>query len=128
MSRNLIVAVLPIMLLTGCKLAQAGAAMDADTSRGRYSGIGTFDAGELWRRMKDVPESQAEDAARISDDEHVIVVVDTRTGEVRQCGDHSGYCVAMNPWNGKTEPVSLKLHADGLDNRHGEAAASSSGQ
>lgn len=42
--------------------------------------------------------SAAPEVARLSDDEHVVVVVDSLTGEIRQCGDLSGYCVGMNPW------------------------------
>jgi len=58
-------------------------------------------------------------AATIADDEHVIVVIDSHTGEVRQCGDHSGYCVAMNPWNGAGSgvpalPAKLVKHAADL--------------
>jgi hypothetical protein len=54
--------------------------------------------------------------AKIADDEHVIVVLDSHTGEVRQCGDHSGYCVATNPWTTSqaTLPVRLSKHASDL--------------
>ena len=54
-------------------------------------------------------------AAKLEVDEHVIVVVDSHTGEVRQCGDYSGVCVVMNPWTGpgsrNAMPVRLKKHA-----------------
>lgn len=57
--------------------------------------------------------------AKLQDDEHVIVVIDSHTGEVRQCGDHSGYCVSMNPWGGQASgamlPVKLSKHAADLD-------------
>jgi hypothetical protein len=37
---------------------------------------------------------------------------------VRQCGDYSGVCVAMNPWAGQgsrsATPVKLKKHAADL--------------
>ena len=63
-------------------------------------------------------------AAKLQDDEHIIVVMDSHTGEVRQCGDHSGYCVAMNPWSGDGArmrlPVKLAKHGADLD---AEAAA-----
>ena len=45
--------------------------------------------------------------ARLEDDEHIIVVLDSHTGEVRQCGDHSGFCVSMNPWTGTGAQVAL---------------------
>lgn len=57
-------------------------------------------------------------AAKLEDDKHIIVVVDSHTGEVRQCGDFSGVCVAMNPWaregSRSATPVKLKKHAADL--------------
>ena len=77
---------------------------------GRYAGIGVFDPGELWARMAVmVPDRAA--AATLDDDEHIIVVVDSFTGEVRECGDHSGYCIAMNPW-AKAASAAQRLPVD----------------
>jgi len=88
-------------------------------SPGRYAGIGTFDDGRLWEQMAGAPQSQDPTAARLADDEHIIVVLDSHTGEIRQCGDHSGVCVAMNPWSGKGAPIvvptKLAKHAADLD-------------
>ena len=111
-----------VLLLITCLLASCNQ-RDATSSAGpkslgRYSGIGTFDAGRLWREMKAAPVSKDTAAAQLADDEHVIVVLDSHTGEVRQCGDHSGFCVAMNPWaNGTAEaaPVNLAKHAADLE-------------
>src|SRR5207245_2524420 len=111
------------LLLTACMLGgcdQREAASSAGPkSPGRYSGIGTFDAGRLWQQIKGAPSSQDVATARLADDEHVIVVLDSHTGEIRQCGDHSGFCVAMNPWaaGGTAEgaPVKLTKHAAELD-------------
>jgi len=55
-------------------------------------------------------------AARLVDDQAVIVTVDSRSGEVRACGDLTGYCVGMNPWRrellqGQKAPVALAHHA-----------------
>jgi len=87
--------------------------------QGRYSGIGIYEAGRLWAQTKGAPAATANDTARLEDDEHVIVIVDTHSGEVRQCGDHSGICVAMKPWsNGNplfAAPVRLEKHASELD-------------
>ena len=87
--------------------------------RGRYSGIGIYEAGRLWSQAKVDPATQMAGKAGLADDEHVIVVVDSRTGEVRQCGDHSGVCVAMNPWSGGRSatklPVELTKNAADLD-------------
>jgi len=87
-------------------------------SSGRYAGIGTYDAGRLWGQMAGIAAPSDPTAAKLEDDEHVIVVVDSHTGEVRQCGDHSGICVAMDPWAGQgsrtAAPVKLKKHAADL--------------
>jgi hypothetical protein len=85
---------------------------------GRYVGIGIYAAGSLWERMTAAvpPAKGSPDAARLSDDEQVIVVVDSDTGEIRQCGNLTGYCVATNPWtqaltSQQQTPVDLKVHA-----------------
>jgi hypothetical protein len=54
-------------------------------------------------------------------------VVDTETGEVRECGDLSGTCAAFNPWtraiaSGQAAPVALTAHAADLA-REAEAKA-----
>ncbi|HEX6741080.1 MAG TPA: hypothetical protein VF079_04715 [Sphingomicrobium sp.] len=97
-------------------------------SPGRYAGIGTFDAGRLWQQVAGAPQSQDPAAAKLADDEHIIVVLDSHTGEVRQCGDHSGVCVAMNPWSGKggapiPAPARLAKHAADLDAEAEKAAS-----
>jgi hypothetical protein len=110
--RGLAVSIVPLLLLSACD-SEPGAI--AGKSPGRYAGIGTFDAGRLWGLMKDVPKPADPDAATIADDEQIVVVIDSYTGEVRQCGNHSGYCVTMNPWSGGADPVKLELHANQLD-------------
>ena len=102
-------------LLSGCD--QQGAVSGAGPkSQGRYAGIGTYDAGRLWGQMAGIEAPSDDAAAKLEDDEHIIVVVDSHTGEVRQCGDYSGVCVAMNPWagQGSRNPVKLKKHAADL--------------
>ena len=87
------------------------------TSRGRYAGIGTYPVGTLWSRMVIAAEPKDAASARTEDDSQIIVVVDSVTGEVRQCGDLSGYCIGMNPWTGalgSTAPVNLTVHAADL--------------
>ena len=71
--------------------------------------------------------------ATLADDQHVIVIEDSVTGEVRECGDLSGLCVAMNPWTKaiareRQAPVALSEHADQLraDEAAKERAPSSS--
>jgi hypothetical protein len=112
MRRSVYVFAVAGSILSACNRHDEAAA-PGPKSPGRYAGIGTFEAGRLWREMAAAPTSNEPAAASLNDDEHVIVVLDSHTGEVRQCGDHSGYCVAMNPWTapGATSvPVRLKKH------------------
>lgn len=80
-------------LLAGCnrQFSELGA------HHGRYLGVGIYVVGEAWSRMVVPSPAGKPTAARTADDEHVIVVVDSNTGEIRQCGDMSGYCTSMNP-------------------------------
>jgi hypothetical protein len=54
-------------------------------------------------------------SAKLVDDQAIIVVTDSQTGEIRACGDLTGYCVGMNPWQIKLvgsqiAPVRLTTH------------------
>lgn len=97
-----------VLLLGGCDKFSG----DAPHPTGRYAGIGIFDPGKLWSKIKASLPSGDPAAAKLEDDEHIIVVIDSHTGEVRQCGDHSGYCIATNPWKGgpATLPITLTKH------------------
>ena len=116
---------LSAFLLLGCNQREA-ASSAGPKSPGRYAGIGTFDAGRLWQEMRGASPTQDAAAAKLADDEHVIVVLDSHTGEVRQCGDHSGYCVSMNPWTasgpGSAVPVKLNKHASDIDAENNAAS------
>jgi len=105
------------LLLAGCSRMEAANDGDSPKNPGRFAGIGVFEAGRLWEQLATAKPSADPQAARIDDDEHIIVVVDTHTGEVRQCGDLSGYCVAMNPWSGLPggAPAKLVKHGSDLD-------------
>jgi hypothetical protein len=105
-------AALAALSLAGCK----GHVNAANTGHhGRYVGIGIYAAGTAWSKMvADQPADPA--AAKTTDDDQVIVVVDSDTGEIRQCGDLTGYCVGMNPWTksltaSQSAPVRLNGHA-----------------
>jgi hypothetical protein len=82
--------------LAGCDKGQSEYA--APQRHGRYVGIGVYAVGNLWSKMADEGAPSDKTKAALADDEHVIVVVDSDTGEVRECGDYSGRCVGMNPW------------------------------
>lgn len=116
-----------LILAAGLSACDQQPAVDAapQTSRGRYAGIGTYPAGQLWSHMAVSAQPTNAASARIDDDSQIIVVVDSVTGEVRQCGDLSGYCIGMNPWTGapgSAAPVGLTIHAADLARETGEGA------
>lgn len=118
--------------LTGCDAMQASGGGGHDSSRGRYTGIGIYSADPMWAKIAvdDKPANAA--SATPGDDTTVIVVVDTNTGEVRQCGNLSGRCVAMNPWSraiGKSgsAPLPLTEHANAVSNEVAESPEAAEG-
>lgn len=117
MSRSIWLSPLFLLTIAGCNKSMA---VDADGtgSRGRFSGIGTYPADRLWEQRKIETSANEGDRAALADDGQIIVVVDTQTGEVRQCGNNSGQCVRMNPWPKDTAvpplPAALKKHAADL--------------
>ena len=111
-----------ILVLAGCGEADRPG---PPLRQGRYAGIGTFPVNALWSHMAVAPEAKDKQAATIKDDSQIIVTVDSITGEVRQCGDLSGHCIAMNPWTGslgadRTAPVRVTAHASDLEQPSGE--------
>jgi hypothetical protein len=111
------------LALPGCD--QAPATDYADHHGGGFQGIGTYPAGRVWSQQSGVPRQRNAAAATIDDDEQIIVTVDSRTGEIRQCGNLSGHCVISNPWVGRSAPVGLIRHAADLDRPAAEADAAS---
>ena len=96
-----------ILLAAATGMAGCGDASDADNDAragGRYVGIGIYAPGSLWQRMVAASRPANAAAATLRDDDQVIVTVDSRTGEVRQCGNLSGYCIGMNPWSRPLDP------------------------
>ena len=88
--------------------------VESQLRHGRFTGVGIYSPGELWSKMVGGDAGGEPSAARTADDEHVIVVVNSDTGEIRQCGDLSGYCVAMNPWTKsllKSQDLPVRLTA-----------------
>jgi hypothetical protein len=110
-------AILAVLLLGGCDHAADGSSRPP--RHGRYAGIGVFAAGDLWQKMVLPKQAAVAAQAKTADDEHVIVVVDSDSGEIRECGDLTGYCVSMNPWTRalapeQRAPVALSAHAADL--------------
>lgn len=103
-----------LMCLAGCSNAED--ATGEARHQGRYVGIGIYSPSKLWSLLKPAGPPKDKGVATLDDDSHVIVLIDSKTGEVRQCGNLSGYCVRMNPWNGSVHaaPASLTKHAADL--------------
>lgn len=122
------IAALSALALSGCQKGpfdQIGAA-----GHGRYVGVGHFAPGPIWTQIAHADQPKDPAGSRLGDDDQIIVVMDSNTGEVRQCGDLSGVCVAMNPWSkpvaaSQTAPVLLTKHADQLEQAPQGAAAAS---
>ncbi len=87
---------------------------------GRYAGIGIYNPGAPWQRMAAAQLAKESPAPSTVDDQAIIVVVDAATGEVRGCGDMTGYCIGMKPWKARLAaaqlaPVVLTSHARSMD-------------
>jgi hypothetical protein len=119
----IVIAALGAIALSGCKKPDAAPASSEAAAEdpwwtgqaARYQGVGLYAPDRLWTKMAAVATPKDAAAALVADDSQVIVVVDSRTGEIRQCGNRSGACVAMNPWDRKLvqpllTPVALTEH------------------
>jgi hypothetical protein len=122
------IAAVSALALSGC---QKGALDQIGTSgHGRYVGVGHYSPGPVWAQIAHADQPKDPAGSRLGDDDQIIVVMDSNTGEVRQCGNLSGVCVAMNPWSrpvaaSQTAPVLLAKHADQLGKAAQDATASS---
>jgi hypothetical protein len=99
-----ILGIIALCCFTGACEQAKFATPEASKSQGRYTGIGVYDAGLLWSHIAQKTQSKDPAAAQLADDENIIVVVDSQTGEIRQCGNLSGFCVKMNPWTSTDAP------------------------
>ena len=104
-------------LIGGCS-SEPAMTGPAAKGQGRFTGIGIYNTDRLWPEVVGSSANADTATAKLSDDSQIIVVVDGRTGEIRQCGNYSGFCVTMSPWsNGRvfvTAPANLKRHATDL--------------
>ena len=103
------------LALAGCQKAEEHARAGMTGGKGRYVGVGMYPATSLWAQLV-APAPIGAGAATLDDDEQVIVVMDSATGEMRQCGNLSGHCVGFNPWAaplpaGQGVPAALQKHA-----------------
>ena len=117
LTRSIMLTILPPLLSACGQMPNAGVSESA--KHGRYSGIGLYAPGKLWSEIAPADGEAKRDPAlaRRADDEQIIVVVDSRTGEVRECGNYSGYCVSIPPWARIVDgaPVKLNKHADEVE-------------
>jgi hypothetical protein len=115
MNRLILAVVVACTPLAACERANDGLG-GSGVSRGRYVGVGHYSPGQMWTQIAGVPSSKDPAAARPDDDEQVIIVMDSLTGEVRQCGNLSGRCVGLNPWSkgAAGAPIALMKHAEEL--------------
>ena len=88
--------VFPVICLGACNRPGI---LESGVERGRFAGVGIYSADRMWSQIAGAAAPMSSATARLKDDQVVIVVVDSRTGELRQCGNLSGYCVGMNPWS-----------------------------
>jgi hypothetical protein len=101
--------------LGACHKPAATADAPLAARHGRYVGIGIYTPGTPWTKMVAAGSPQDTPAARAIDDQAIIVVTDSDTGEIRACGDLTGYCIGMNPWNkalvpSQAAPINLTEH------------------
>ncbi len=105
-----------ILALAGCRKLAEPFGQPAAT-HGRYAGIGIYGPGQSWTKMVAAQQAKETPSAQTKDDDAIIVVVDSLTGEVRGCGNMTGFCVGMNPWKtqlvaGQMAPVQLTEHVN----------------
>ena len=86
------------------------------SKHGRFGSVGIYTPGESWPKLMADANQADPAAAQLVDDQAIIVVADSQTGEVRACGDLTGYCIGMNPWKGalvgaQIAPIRLTAHA-----------------
>ena len=129
MRRALTIALAATLALVACKKSEpADEDLVGRTGHGsRYVGIGIYSINELWKQLvqqeppKGAPPRNPQSAV-LADDTEIIVTVDSHTGEVRQCGNYSGYCVSSNPWKvaAASSPAALTKHAADFDREREE--------
>ncbi len=117
MKRASLLCLAALTALAGCYKQEESTPFASGPSRfGRYAGVGIYQTDRMWEQLTQAPPADPK-AARLSDDAQVIVTVDTRTGELRQCGNLSGHCITMSPWSkpAPTAPALVERHAQELD-------------
>jgi hypothetical protein len=115
---RLLAVAIAFVSVAACKKS-SDAGFESKAAHGRYAGVGIYTPGAPWTKLL-AAETANPAGARPIDDQAIIVVIDSQTGEVRACGDLSGTCVGMNPWKSamaasRVAPVALTEHAKPAD-------------
>jgi len=104
--------------LTACQKAERAETVAGKAHRDRFAGVGIYSPGAMWTQLARPAAASDASAATLEDDEEVIVVIDTATGEIRQCGNLSGHCLTLDPWSKSASvqgaPAPLLKHARDL--------------
>ncbi len=114
--------------LGACKKADR-AEIDGQGQHGRYLGVGIYQPQESWTKIVAAQQTKDAPEAQVIDDQAILVMVDSTTGELRACGDLSGYCIGMNPWEKPLSPsqrVPIKLTGHGKPSQVMDDAAAAS--
>jgi hypothetical protein len=116
LSFGLLAIVIGAPSLGGCR--QGAVWPNARAAHGRYVGVGIYTPTAEWRQLIGKQPSSSPGAAQRQDDQVILVTADSTTGELRACGDLSGYCVGFNPWKQpliatQTSPVPVAAHGLG---------------
>jgi hypothetical protein len=117
--------------LSGCGQQPVSNSMEATAHHGgRYLGIGVYPVSDLWQHLAALRRDADPHAATLEDDTQVIVVVDSNSGEIRQCGNMSGHCIGMNPWASPLGQgqATLGLDAHQADLTHAADAAANAAE
>jgi hypothetical protein len=119
-------ALVAALVLGGC--ARKSEAWFGDSHHGRYVGIGLYSPGKIWTKLAGYQAGKAPAAANLRDDDVVIVVTDSDTGEIRACGNLSGFCIGQNPWKSslpaaQQAPLPLTTHQEDSDSETAAAGA-----
>ena len=109
MVRHALLLFVVVPVFAGCHKTETGAGSSSERHSGRYEGVGIATPGDQWRKLADAPKPTSDKAATLDDDDYVAFVTDTKTGEVRECGNRSGFCVKMQPWAKPAPKAPLAL-------------------
>ncbi len=105
-----------LLLLTACHRTEDQAGR-AHGHFGRYASVGLYAPDKQWTRLVAAEQAKDPQAAQPIDDQIIFVTQDSATGEIRACGDLTGYCIGMNPWRAplpaaQMVPIRLTAHVD----------------